>query len=301
MGSITPGGLIRIYAIYQVSVGSLSAWMGCKAVLIAVLLWLQISGGIYTIAGFILLTSIACAPLWTPRPQFFSLLLLTFLTWLINSWLKKGGRIVWISIPLFILWSNLHGGYMLGILFLIACSVGLGLDAVLLSQMERKKELRQAGVLLAMAAGGYLSAAINPNGYRMWLIPFQTVGVGILRQFIQEWASPDFHSMESWAFAFFVVFLVFCLARKTEKTPFRFIIPSLLFLLMALYARRNMAAAAVIATPMLVGAWNNLRVGEFLMAILPQSVRDLMTQYKEYKQSELSETKKKVFNLLNLR
>ncbi|HEX7556042.1 MAG TPA: hypothetical protein VF338_05410, partial [Leptolinea sp.] len=117
---------ITLYSIYNLAnwVG-LSVWMGLMAVLIAWFLWLQIPGGAFTRAGFVLLASIACAPLWTPRPQFFSLLFLTGLIWLVFRWLQKGGKYIWLTIPLFILWSNLHGGYFLGIIYLFTCAAGL--------------------------------------------------------------------------------------------------------------------------------------------------------------------------------
>jgi hypothetical protein len=292
-------GEVALYGIYRVSGWTgLSAWMGLMAVLVAVLLWWQVSGSTYTRAAFILFTSVVCAPLWTPRPQFFSLLFLAFLTWLTARWLEKGGKIIWITAPLFILWSNLHGGYMLGILFLLACAIGLVMDAILYTGEDARHAFRQSGVLLLSAAGGYLAAAINPNGYRMWLIPFQTVGVGVLRQFIQEWSSPDFHSPETWPFAIFILLLVFCLSRKTGKTPFWMLIPSLLFLLMALYARRNLAAAAVVATPMLIEAWNSLPLKEFFTRMIPASIREWISRYRKIDQQQLSDNQKKWINLV---
>ncbi len=36
--------------------------------------------------------------------------------------------------------------------------------------------------------------AVNPYGVQMLGYPFRTVGIGVLQDFIQEWASPNFHS-----------------------------------------------------------------------------------------------------------
>jgi len=103
-------GEIIIFSLYRLGGWTaISAWMGAMAVLTVVFLWRQTSGSIYVKAGFILFASVVCAPLWTPRPQFFSLVLLALLVWLINRWLTRGGYSIWFSVLLFILWSNLHG------------------------------------------------------------------------------------------------------------------------------------------------------------------------------------------------
>jgi hypothetical protein len=290
-------GEVTLYGLYQLGGWTaLSAWMGVMAVMAAVFLWMQVSGPAHLKAAFILLASVVCAPLWTPRPQFFSLVFLAFLAWLVNRWMIKGGRTIWFVLPLFILWSNLHGGFVLGILYLITCSAGLVMDAVMSYGVDRTKSAHRAGILLALAAGGYLAAAVNPNGYRMWLIPFQTVGVGILRQFIQEWSSPDFHSVESWPFALFIILMVFCLARQKERTSFRKLLPSLLFLLLGFYARRNMAAAAIVGIPVLLDAWNSMPVSDFFSRFIPVTWRDWINNYRK-SQKQLTETQKKGLNL----
>jgi hypothetical protein len=291
-------GEVVLYGLYQLGGwAAISAWMGLMAVLAAIFLWLSNSGSAYVKAGFILLASVVCAPLWTPRPQFFSLVFLAFLIWMVNRWLEKGGRFIWLILPVFILWSNLHGGYALGILYLIACGSGLFIDSVLKEGEERKITLRRAGVLLAAAIGGYLAAAVNPNGYRMWLIPFQTVGVDILRQFIQEWSSPDFHSIESWPFALFIVLTIFCLARQSRRTAFRNLMPAILFLLLGLYARRNMAAAAIAGTVVLLDAWNSMPVGVFFTNLIPAEWREWVANYRA-SQKQLSDRQMKGLNLV---
>lgn len=286
---------VFLYSLYRLTGWlGISAWMGLMAVIIACILWFQVESDHFSKAGIVLLASVSCAPLWTPRPQFFSLVLLVFLAWLIDQWIKKGGRSLWITIPVFILWSNLHGGYILGILYLLACAAGLVLDGF----PTEKRKLHQAGLILIVAIGGYLSTAVNPNGIRMWLIPFQTVGVGILRQFIQEWASPDFHSVESWAFAAYLILFLFCLARRSGKVPFSQLMPSLLFILMALYARRNISIAVVVSTPILLQAWTDMKVWSVISQKSPEYLKQLFVRYKAMPRRELTDSQKRTINLV---
>ena len=262
-------GQIILFEIYQIAGwAGLSSLMGLIAVLIAWLIWLQIPGGAFTRAAFVLLASIVSAPLWTPRPQLFSLLFLAVLVWLVNHWLHRGGRSIWWVLPLFVLWSNIHGGFVLGIIFLITTAAGIFLDGFLREQSSIPAKLTQAKILLAAAIGGYAAAAINPNSYKMWLIPFQTVGVGVLRQFIQEWASPDFHSPETWPFVFFILLLFIIQSLNSRKANYQQLIPAVVFILMSLYAKRNIAVVAIVSTPWLATSWlellSNVKESEFL-------------------------------------
>ncbi len=291
-------GEVVLFGLYQFGGWTaISGWMGVMAVMVAVFLWWQTRGSPYVKAGFVLFASVVCAPLWTPRPQFFSLVLLTFLAWLVNRWMSSGGRSIWFSLPLIVLWSNLHGGYVTGILYLLAFAAGVLVDALTETGEARRVLLQKSGILLTVAVGGYLASAVNPNGFRMWLIPFQTVGVGILRQFIQEWSSPDFHSIESWPFALFIMLMIFFLSRQRERTFFRHIFPAILFILMGLYARRNMAAAAIAGIGILMVAWNSMRVGDFFASLIPTTWLDWITRYRA-SQKQLTSAQKKSINLV---
>lgn len=276
----------------------LSAWMGVMAVLLGVFLWLQLPLRTFSRAGFVLLAGVCCAPLMTPRPQFFSLVFLACLIWVVDLWLERNDKLLWIIVPFFILWSNLHGGYMLGILFLLSSAVGLLLDTISSDEDDRRGKLKRACILAGVSLASYAAAAVNPNGIRMWFIPFQTVGVDVLRLLIQEWASPDFHGMETWPFAFYLTLLVFCLSRKTKKIPFRLVIPSLLFILLGLYARRNMAVAVIVSLLMLAVAWNNLPITDFFTALIPKSIQNWYADYRTRGGNDIPVSKKKVINLI---
>ena len=92
---------------------------------------------------------------------------------------------------------------------------------------------------------------INPYGLQMLLVPFQTVSIGALRAYIQEWNSPNFQGRETWAF---IVLLLGVLGaagaskRRINWTDF-VLVSGTAF--MALLAGRNIAVFAVAATPVL--------------------------------------------------
>ena len=292
-------GQIVLFEIYQLTGWTgLSSMMGLTAVLIGWLIWQQTPGGAFTRAAFVLLASIVSAPLWTPRPQLFSLLLLAILVWLVNHWLHKGGKIIWLILPLFVLWSNIHGGFVLGIIFLITLATGIFMDGFLRERSSRSAKLSQDKVLFGAAVGGYIVSAINPNGFKMWLIPFQTVGVGVLRQFIQEWASPDFHSPETWAFAFFLLLLILVQSLNSKKANFQQLIPEVIFILMSLYAKRNIAVVAIVSTPWLASScievFSNIKEMDFL----PEKIQNILRSYQNSRQPLPSSNLTRTLNLI---
>jgi hypothetical protein len=291
-------GEVLLYIIFQIAGWlSLSTWMGVTAALIAWFIWKQIPVNGFLRVGFVLFASIVSAPLWTPRPQFFSLLFLSGLAWWIASDFQKPARKIWLLLPFFILWSNIHAGFVLGILLLITCALGVFLDGISRDKPDRNVNLVKARLLAACAAGGYAVAAINPNGIKMWFIPFETVGVDVLRQFIQEWASPDFHSPEVWAFAALISLLIIGLALNSQKMRFQNLIPGVFFLLLSLYARRNIAAAAVVITPWLASIYTDIFAKIHLTDFLPEKIRYLLRNFQNDPSTGPSHLLARILNL----
>jgi hypothetical protein len=93
------------------------------------------------------------------------------------------------------------------------------------------------------------TVVINPYGVEMLGYPFRTVGIGVLQDFIQEWASPNFHSINTWPFAL-LLFSVLAFAGLSSR---RFDWTDLVLVagtgVMALSAGRNIAVFAIAATP----------------------------------------------------
>ena len=103
----------------------------------------------------------------------------------------RGGRYYYFIPLIFILWSNLHGGYVIGLILLGAWIVGELINVLLafsLPSDERQTEIsrasKHAGQIFIWAVIGGAATIINPNGIRIWLVPFQGItrfnsGMGI--------------------------------------------------------------------------------------------------------------------------
>jgi hypothetical protein len=97
----------------------------------------------------------------------------------------------------------------------------------------------------------YAVLILNPNGAQMYTYPFRTFGIGVLQQFIQEWASPDFHGRETWGF---VILLLGTFAAAGFSNKRLDLTDAALFsgtAFMSLYAGRNISTFALVAAPIL--------------------------------------------------
>ena len=141
-----------------------------------------------------LLGAVATAPVWGVRPQMFSLLLASIFIAILYDYLRrtKGVALVLLLPPLMLLWVNLHGGYVLGLVLITISLCGLVLD----SFFEKKptgEMWRRAWPLALMLVACVLVVPLNPNGVRMFSYPFETLFSSVMQEHIEEWFSPDFH------------------------------------------------------------------------------------------------------------
>ena len=245
---------MKLFWIFRSRAGDWIALSALVAILAAgsmLLVYWQMSGPPIWRAFIIVLASLVAAPVWTARPQIFSLFLLAWLSFLVSRyWVDGKGRLFWLPL-IFILWSNLHGGYTLGFIFLGCALAGGLLDRFLNPASFLKARFIQ---LAAWSLICVFAVLVNPNGLNMWRIPFQTVGVGALQQAIPEWASPDFHDIVQQPFLLFLAGLVAALGLAGRTTSGGRLVSVVVFTAMALLARRNFAPFALVAAPVLAAA-----------------------------------------------
>jgi len=272
---------VGLYGVYRLGgFGGLALGLAFAVVATFALVFWASSGHLYVRVAGVLLAALASAVFWSVRPQMASLFLAAAVGALVRRYRQRGGRALWLLPPLFALWANLHAAWMAGLL-LLACGV-VGEVANALASSGRSGSLsgrtspfpqppaaatpslsaepgeRGLGVSEvragALALAGLLSVAaisLNPQGPRMLLYPFQTVGIGVLQQFIQEWASPDFHRLQFHPFLWLWLATVWALACSPLEKDWGDLLAFALFSAMAFTAGRNVALFAVVATPLL--------------------------------------------------
>jgi len=181
--------------------------------------------------------------LWSERPLFLGILALVGLLWIVEVPGSAVGRRPLVAIPVLMwLWANIHGTFALGFLYLGLHLVGRWLDG---SPPWRGRE----GTLTRAAAVAVIACVVNPYGPALLLFPIDLLGRGdILRQ-VSEWQSPDFRKLQGVTFALWLVVFVACLALGRTRPSRRDLVVSLPFLLLALWAQRNIALSPLVALP----------------------------------------------------
>jgi hypothetical protein len=204
--------------------------------------------------GKALIITLLCGSLFTgvaPRPYLFTLLFFAlFLYRLIVFKYAKDASHLWLFPLVMPFWTNLHGGYFIGI-FLLCLFLAAEWFGGLLNAQSKASERQDLMRLAGVTALAVLATLINPEFIHHWWYPFQVIGMDASKGIIEEWRSPDFHQP---VFLYFlvvvtgVVGIALYSGRRLELTEF--VIPAT-FVASAFIARRNMPFAAIAIAPFL--------------------------------------------------
>lgn len=224
------------------------------------------------IRAFVLILAAAAAGVyWAARPHILTFVFVGFYLWILAR--ARGGRVgsLWALPFAMVFWVNLHGGYAVGLMLMGLYMVGEGFE-FLVDTGVRKAAWRevwgQRKTFLLPLSGALcaclLAVMVNPNGPRMLLYPFETVSIGVLGQYIQEWQSPNFHTVEVQPFLWMLLSVLVALALSRRRASAVEMLLVCMFTYMALLAGRNVALFALVGAPVLA------RHGEGIISQIPR-------------------------------
>jgi len=248
------------YWLFQIGMALLYRWQGSLALggLVATLavismglVFLQCQGPGSLKTAALLLASVVASGVWSPRPHLASLVLMALVGYLVYLYKWHNRNVLWALPLVFILWANMHGGYPLGLILIGLVVAGEGLNHLLRIPSEAVMPGRKILMLIVWGILCGFAVLANPNGIRIWLLPFQTVEMQVLQMFIPEWASPDFHDplQQSLLWLLLVTFAAVSLSGRIIDAGD--LLPWLGFAGLALLARRNFGPFALVAAPIL--------------------------------------------------
>ena len=143
-------------------------------------------------AGLTLVGALAGSTTWGARPQLLNVLFCGLL--LLGLLQYREGRLrAWMLPPFIWIWANLHSAFLVGVIIGVLFTAGEAFDAWR-SREDSMPRRRLTALALAVAVGGVLSV-INPFGIQTILFSLGTLTSPLIQNNIQEWASPDFHSL----------------------------------------------------------------------------------------------------------
>jgi hypothetical protein len=195
-----------------------------------------------------LVGALAGSTAWGARPQLLNVLFCGLL--LLGLIAYRAGRLHAVLLPPFIwLWANLHSGFLVGIIISGLFLVGEAFDARRSGEGSMPRR-RLTALAVAIGAGSAL-AVVNPFGIQTVLFSLGTLTSPLIQNNIQEWASPDFHSMAGLLVEAIVFLLLAGLAtgRVRARTSEWLLAFALLYL--ALSSQRHVPLFVLAAAPLM--------------------------------------------------
>jgi hypothetical protein len=157
-------------------------------------------------------------------------------------------RLYWLPVVMMI-WANLHGGFILGLVLQTIFILGSGLD----SQLSCKKSFReilqkQKTAIFALLSSLFI-VGINPFGYELLLFPFQ-VSKGSFSTLIGEWQSPNLQEM--WYIRFYLCALILLVSFAKSRATWTERLTIVFFINAALTHIRHISLMFIALTPVIV-------------------------------------------------
>ncbi|MDO8682836.1 MAG: hypothetical protein Q7N50_05075 [Armatimonadota bacterium] len=189
---------------------------------------------------------------WSERPHLFGYLLLSVLILLLQRF-RKGGSL-WPVIPLFALWINFHGSWLVGLAVLMAAGAETLWEAV------RDKSYSQLSKFAKVIPFVAAALFINPWPVAYVTYPFQYLGSTHHTSYISEWQSPDFHDFGFMFFLFTLLALPVVLRVSRSKIRPVELIVVLGLAGASLYSLRHLPIFALVAAPFLAEVFGSIEL-----------------------------------------
>jgi hypothetical protein len=180
-----------------------------------------------------------------PRPHIFSYVLLAVWIIVVENIYRNKSHSWWLLPVLMLVWVNLHGMFVLGMLILAAYLVGGFLD-----QPSRLWFGNPATKALLLGGGSSLLATfLSPSGPGIWEAIASLGSNAYITSKISEYQSADFHLAENWPFLLLLLLTILGFARTAERSSWISILLVTGFTALALYSSRMIPIFAVVVTP----------------------------------------------------
>ncbi|MCB9456866.1 MAG: hypothetical protein H6671_12845 [Anaerolineaceae bacterium] len=246
------GSQIILYGVWQLAgnVG-LAVYTAGLATAGMWFIYRMCAGNTYLRAFALVLGAATAAVFWSPRPQMLSFVLSAAVLYLLHLHKRRGvDRLWWIPVIMGV-WGNLHAGFSIGFIFLGGSIAGEILGNIFTPKAEAAVPWRGIRKLILVSLVSAAALLVNPYGAAMLAVPFQTLGIGALQNFIQEWNSPDFHQQQTWPFVALLFGTLGAVGASSKRLDWRDFVLVVGTAFMGLLAGRNIAVFAVVATPVL--------------------------------------------------
>ena len=190
------------------------------AALLRYMLWL--GANVLLAVPLLMIAASASMVHWLARPHMFTWGLLLATIWLLEADRRKNSRRVYWLVPLAIVWTNTHGGFLTLLLAVGIYAAGTGLEQLWAAYDHRAEGFswhlpaaaKRYGVLLLLCAAGTF---VNPYGYQLHAHIFAYLGSDFILNNVQEFQSPDFRGESMMVYEGFLLLGLILLVRLVRR------------------------------------------------------------------------------------
>jgi hypothetical protein len=240
------------YLLYQAfGPAGLSLLVTALVMVSLIFVWKQLSGPVFLRALIVILVAVVSGPVWTARPHLMTYLLTAVTAYLIYLYKWKQLDRLWVIPLVVVLWVNVHGGYIAGFMLLGAVLAGEIANHVLKFSGPEVLSWQRWRKLLIITLVSGLVLLINPYTVQAVVLPFKTVNIGVLQDFIQEWASPNFHELYQQPLVWMLLLTLVVIGWSGRRLDASDAAVLVVFAYISFLARRNVGLFALVCAPVL--------------------------------------------------
>lgn len=193
------------------------------------------------------------------RGQLLSLLLTSVLVYILCAYQRGEKKTIYFAGILFILWANIHGGFLLGLGLL---SIFYALSQVKYLMVKDVKQFRESLKYLPAIILSFLATLVNPHGIEIYLEAARHFG-NPYQKYIVEWvALPPFSSLW-WLLFFWGIFLILNLrmiiSSKKFTQYFEWIMIAGVFYFLSHWMRRYAWTMYLVSVPVIIVYFRSLK------------------------------------------
>jgi hypothetical protein len=245
------------------SVVSASILVLCVTFALLYRLTLRHCGNPFLAIGTTFLACVCSVLHWLARPHLFTMLFVVILLMILERVYQGKARWLLATPPLMILWTNIHGGFLAGLIILAGFAAGEALRAIFAAEpRERSVALQRAKWFGAAGLASAAATLVNPYTYHLHAHIYKFFTEPYHLQNIVEFQSISFH--EPAALYLEVVLLLGAVTAGWFIAKHRNFVPLVLiagWAHLALFSARNIPLFAIIATPFVAQALDEMLRG----------------------------------------
>ncbi|MEP7338126.1 MAG: hypothetical protein ABI977_10315 [Acidobacteriota bacterium] len=259
----------------DVLMAALHGWRGLAGVIggaifvllasYAALYWLMIKRDADPMIACVILVfgAIVSISHWLARPHLLSIALMIVWCVLAESYRQHRSRWIYAIPPLIALWANVHGAFVVTLPMLGVYAAGEFLEFAAQGKWRGKESLRALKTYSLVGVLSLLAALLTPYGFKLYGHLWRYLNDRQLLSMIQEFQSPDFHSINGKLIEVFLLLGVIAAANAVRQRRFVEVGLTLLWAHLTLQSERHATLAVVVIAPIIAGQLSNL-ASEFI-------------------------------------